>query len=490
MPRENFAKIENINKLTQEELERKVNENTAEIDLMMENYKAPEKSEKNHIQTKRNNGEKFGNHNGYRNEKKFGNHNGYEERYRDTKKSKLERAVNKLVLGISDFLKGTLEKKIADALRDNKISQIVIHAKENYEPGLEKGLTFQEDIDTRTALFLLNDFNKKPFEEIYEEGAITSLIPKGGSEKNLTEERGGLRIFFDVGGSWMELKEDGKTTTIRFDHHGPGKRDPTSATKMIYEMMKKADILKETPEWLDKFVNFVNEMENLTYMEDRDGRGRKIFNENYFRNQWSSSLYAIAEKNIPYETLIELCESGKIKNPSIPFTYEELNGEIGKTKIGKHTIKELCEQEKKEVEYVLTYGIKNAIKYAKSNELNLNTKSLGKIIYHNYPKLPNQRINTIDNNLAFKATKAKGYDTFISWNKKRETFFINSSHPNLSNIAEKLNEADSGCAIDVRGTLIFGKIKKLTEQQFLDIIDPKISENKDKKLNGHKIEQK
>ncbi|MFA6274353.1 MAG: hypothetical protein WC662_04285, partial [Candidatus Paceibacterota bacterium] len=84
----------------------------------------------------------------------------------------------------------------------------------------------------------------------------------------------------------------------------------------------------------------------------------------------------------------------------------------------------------------------------------------------------------IPKHLAFIGTKYSGFDTFVNWNEERKEFFINSFHPNLSEIVKKLNEADPGCAVDVRGTMIFGKIKNLTEEQFLNIIDPKILEPK------------
>ena len=80
----------------------------------------------------------------------------------------------------------------------------------------------------------------------------------------------------------------------------------------------------------------------------------------------------------------------------------------------------------------------------------------------------------IMDHLAFKATKALGYDTYISWNRLKGTFFINSFNPNLGDIVKKLNEVAPGCTTDVRGVMVFGKINNLTEQQFLKIIGPNI----------------
>ena len=55
----------------------------------------------------------------------------------------------------------------------------------------------------------------------------------------------------------------------------------TTATRMLYEIMDKADLLKEKPEWLKKFVVFVNEVDNLTYLDKTDEKRRKIFDEKH-----------------------------------------------------------------------------------------------------------------------------------------------------------------------------------------------------------------
>lgn len=257
------------------------------------------------------------------------------------------------------------------------------------------------------------------------------------------------------------------------DHHGVGKRDPTSGTKMMSEIMEKAEMLEDKPKWLRRVITFVNDIDNLSYLKKKDEKDRKIFNENYLRNEWPNSLYALAEKQIPFETLIELCKSGIIKDPSSPFTKEELAGSLGGFKIGDSTIKELGEKQKKEVEKAFD-AIKGVIIQNKKDGLNLDTESLGKIIYHNYKKNGIGKINIVPDHLAFKLTRAKNFDTYMSWNKKKDIFYINSTDQNLSKIVEELNKVDRGCALDVRGTMVFGKIKNLTEEQFLNIIDPKI----------------
>ncbi|MFA5840913.1 MAG: hypothetical protein WC847_01410 [Candidatus Paceibacterota bacterium] len=391
---------------------------------------------------------------------------------------------------------GTQEQvinEIAELLKNNRINQVVIHGqKKIIEQDRIKNevLTFDSDLDARTALFLLNEYNKKSLEETYEKDAVTSLVPKGGSEKNLTEKKKGLKIFIDVGGNWLSIEKDNETTTIHIDHHGTGKREPTSATKMMYEIMGKADLLKENPEWLSRFVNFVNEVDNLTYLEKKDKEGKKIFNQKYFEEKWPYTFYALAGKMQP-DVLLELYKSGKIEDLSAPLTEEQLKGEIGAIKTKDNiSIAKACTEQAKTVEATIL-GIKNAIKYAKEQKLNLNSTSLGSVVYHNFPRIKTakggQKFNLIPNYLGFIGTKALGFDTYVCWNEKKKEFFINSTNPNLSSVVEELNKAAPGSAIDVRGVMVFGKNKEnLTEEQFLNTVDPNIQ----KKGNPVTVEPK
>ena len=116
--------------------------------------------------------------------------------------------------------------------------------------------------------------------------------------------------------------------------------------------------------------------------------------------------------------------------------------------------------------------------------MDLNTASLGKVVYHNFAKIQPQNgkgyVNKIPNDLAFIGTKALGFDTYVQWNKKNGKFFINSNNPNLSRVIEELNKVSPDSTIDVRGVFAFGKVNNLTEEQFLNTIDPNILKNVEK----------
>ncbi|MFA6324818.1 MAG: hypothetical protein WCX46_01165 [Candidatus Paceibacterota bacterium] len=386
-------------------------------------------------------------------------------------------------------------KKIVEILKNKKINQIVIHAKEQNEPGLDKALTFENDVDTQLALDMFNNYNTRGIDNIYAKNAVTSLMPKGGSEKNLTEKREGVVIYLDVSGNNLKIEENGKTTTIYIDHHGPGKKTPTSASELMYELMDAGKILKPKNEWLKKMSDFVTNMDNLSYLENIKKGGDK----NFFENEWTKTLCGLFDK-IPYKTLKTLFQTNgeivnpsiekQIKNPLLPFTKEQINGEFGQIEIEveeknketgkkekvKRTISTIFYQNigwKGEVKNTIK-GIKKLTELAEKQGLNLNDTVLGKVVYQKIYKKEEEKNKNIfiphSHGLAFTGAKYLGYDTFASWDEKNNKFHINSNHPNLSAMVNKLNEVDPGCATDVRGVMVFGKIKGLTEKRFLEII--------------------
>jgi len=388
----------------------------------------------------------------------------------------------------------------------------------------KKILTSGQDLDSQMALYLFNYLNNRTdkkggLKNIYGENAKSTIINTNQQEKIPLNENKGIRLFIDAGVEWIKIEKEGKTTTIWLDHHGEGKRSPTSGTKMMYDLMKEAGILKESKEnveWVEKFVNFVNEYDNLTYVNNKD------FDQKYFENIWPNSLYAIAEM-IPFELLMGLIKSGKIKNPSIPFAKKELLGEFGtkklsdlyeelvksghiegpaplfdkegkdisgknvflenkKRKLGDLTILKLCQKRHTKPGDGAISIIKNIKiaedynkKFAGEKKLNFDNTLLGKVLYHNdYGTRLNAKGEEkniyIDNKTAFIGIKAMGYDTYVNWDGKNKNFYINSNHPKLSEIVKNLNEEDPDCALDVRGVFVFGKIKNLSETKFLEII--------------------
>ena len=384
---------------------------------------------------------------------------------------------------------------IVEILKNNKIDQIIVSGG-NYNE--EKDTPrFNPDLDTRASLYLLNYLNKKPLEETYNEGAISSPIGKKGEGIDKIENKNGVRIFLDTGGEWIKVIKNGEEKTIYIDHHGSGKREPTSGTKMMYEIMKKAEILEEKP-WVKDFVELVNDIDNLSYVDEKDKNGHRLFTENYLKNYWPQSLRALAEDNVPLETLVKLFESGKIKDYKKPFTDEEMAGELGDLEVKinggtaplREAVKDIRTKLNENIE-----AVKRARSFDKNKEkLNLDSKILGKVLYHNFKcfyKVKNQETgkeepvrNTIDNKMAFKIMKAMNMDTLITWDKKNNKFFINSTTADLVEVTKRLNKLYLGGATEIRGVFIVGKIGDIKEKQFLETLDPEIV--KDVKKNENK----
>lgn len=108
----------------------------------------------------------------------------------------------------------------------------------------------------------------------------------------------------------------------------------------------------------------------------------------------------------------------------------------------------------------------------------LNSKILGKIVYHNFKKIkPNKGrefTNKIPNEYAFDATTEAGFHTFVSWDTLKGNFYIESTK-NIDKIIQKINNInpESGMSTIIEkenGNQIIGKINNMTEAEFKEIL--------------------
>lgn len=201
-------------------------------------------------------------------------------------------------------------QKIIETLKKYPINQVILHAKEYDDRGK---LTFESDLDNRLFVEILENFNNKNTKKdnlsgVYAKNAVFHIIPKGGTEKDLNkktqkgqplyEQKDGVTIIADVGNTWIEYEENDKNKIIKLDHHGEGARTPTSASQQIYELLKEAKLIKENQKWLEDLVEFVTDLDNLSYVKEKKDKGE--WTEEYFTKTWPRSLRAIAGK-IPFE---------------------------------------------------------------------------------------------------------------------------------------------------------------------------------------------
>jgi hypothetical protein len=108
----------------------------------------------------------------------------------------------------------------------------------------------------------------------------------------------------------------------------------------------------------------------------------------------------------------------------------------------------------------------------------LNSRILGKIIYQNFKKIkPKKRrefVNQIPNEYAFDATVESGFHSFVSWDKKRGNFYIESLNK-LDKIMTEINKINPNSNMSTlldknNANQIIGQINDMTEEEFKSIL--------------------
>lgn len=330
------------------------------------------------------------------------------------------------------------------AIREKGLDRVVVHGKKTEK--MPDGSLYAipgVDFDTRASLFILNTLSKKAGENPiveYNEGAYTEIVPKGSASQEEPRREDEVVMYVDTGETNFKVEKIGEQTVIYNDHHQPEKASNTSSTEHMAKILIESGIVEEKPEWLDGLIQFTNEVDNLSYVDIKKG-GKRTFNEQVFKEQWSKSLYGLYDK-LPFETALELIKAGKINEP-----FAETNDE---------EVKKIIKQQQEQVQKTL-FGAKIAA--AESEKLRFKKDSgLGTVLYHNFASFIGSNnkkiINTIPNHLGFLATKALGYDTFVVFNPKNKSFFINSSEKNLNLVLKRLQAKAPGTK-PIRGTMIF-----------------------------------
>lgn len=315
--------------------------------------------------------------------------------------------------------------------------------------------TISPDLDVDGSLFLLHTKGKngKPIIN-YKEGAFTQSTNKG--KGNIEGAQPGDIVFhIDRGGKDFDIEIIDGVVHIYADHHNPEKDWPTSATKIVDKIMSENPeyraLKKENP-WMEEFIEYTVALDNLTYLDKRNPKEptKPFFTKETFLNTWPSSLYAHGD--LPLENILSYFKEGK--NPWYPFT----NGEM------QESIKAKKEKAEKTI-----FETERAIKTQKEIGIPESTSELGKVVYHNHRKGIK-----IDNGLAFITAKALGNDTFVKFNPKDGSFFINSSTKDLTPIFERLEKLYPGVTL-VRGVMVFAPkdaalLKSVSEEQFLKAV--------------------
>jgi hypothetical protein len=405
------------------------------------------------------------------------------------------------------------------------VDRIVVHGNTKELLGGQKHLISEPDLDVLGATYLLNTLTKngKPLVsyntgDLNRDGAYSEIVPKGSKAINPTQ-RGEVIVHIDTGEESFSVETQNGTKTIYIDHHGKEKeKRPTSATSIMAEVLGHSDTWREKP-WLNNFVKFVNAADNLSYVDDmRDGK--RMFNEGSFQSAWPKSLYALY-KELPFDMILKLFEEKR--DPWKPFTEDELTGKDKNflltkkvTKKGWKATKEenallakdpekKSDEEKKATlaifkdiyeiktstihEVVKTlqetakysvWSAKNADIIARRDAIRTETKDLGTFTYHNYGQLPDKDdpkkmyVNTFPPfEFGFLSAKALGNETFLSFNPKNRSVYVNSSR-DLMPVFQKLEKVCPGLKL-IRGVMILSPRGEetcpgLTEAKFIQIL--------------------
>ena len=142
--------------------------------------------------------------------------------------------------------------------------------------------------------------------------------------------------------------------------------------------------------------------------------------------------------------------------------------------VNNPAVEALIQNKKKEVAFALKGG-KRALEEGQRMKLKRNGP-LGVPLYHNFVKYKNDkeivRSNEIPFKIGFLTTKALDRDSFVVFNPKSKSFFINSTGRDLTTIFEALKKIAPGTKM-IRGDMIFPPKKlpdDLTEEKFLKAI--------------------
>lgn len=188
---------------------------------------------------------------------------------------------------------------------------IVIHGKNFKEEDKAELMEASLEVDTETLEKIARaepDLDGK---------AVIFLLDKAGIKYNsLTYVKPGKSISgsvnIDTGEKSVEIEKDG---TIFIDHHAKEKGQAHSAASIVYEILKKENLIKQEA-WLEDFIKFVGEVDDESYELKKE----------FFEKEWSKSFYGLY-KEIDFDTLTEYFKDGR--NTIKPFTSEEMkNGSI------------------------------------------------------------------------------------------------------------------------------------------------------------------
>jgi hypothetical protein len=265
-------------------------------------------------------------------------------------------------------------------------------------------------------------------------------------------------------------EESGKRVT--FDHHGKQSGRDTSATKFVYKTLVKLKFFdKDQQTYLDKYVKFVTNYDNLDF-----GSDEKSIYTNYHEN-----LYGMAS-NMSATDVLELIKQGVDPMASLPKDYLESHTYINPGNGQKETLTKYSNFIKSQK----FFGEKEVPKLAqKGFVLDTGIKRFGKVLIDTMKKAgKNLWFNKINGVSVTRQLTAfqKGYGAYVVWSPQENKFFVFTQNKmDDTSIPGGFSQGKN-----IRGhMLISGSMDtKPVKPEFLEEILGKLSGKKDFKIEG------
>ncbi len=353
-------------------------------------------------------------------------------------------------------------KRIVEVLKEAKaqgIEKLVTHGAEYRNETGYFDLWLKPDLDAQAGLYLLEIAGiKARFVEMVEKGRT---IP------------GALHI--DTGPyEYPTITPDG---SIFFSDHGEKKpAKPSSATQQIYETLVAAGLLKKE-KWLDNFVKFVTETDNLSYPE--------VANAEFFADKSWHALYGIY-KELPLSYLVKMFRDHSWDSGNRPLYRNYRPGVFGnkkaspKIKAAARKEQEAARREVVKYKEVTRDGkvvrepvsmwditekarrlaersmknIKQAHERMKQEGIKFTTPELGRVLFNTVETRVEggvkKRFGQIPS--GFPAIRISGYESWVTWDEDNKSFAISSSK-NLEGLYARVKTVAPG-AVLIRGQMI------------------------------------
>lgn len=231
------------------------------------------------------------------------------------------------------------------------------------------------------------------------------------------------KVIFDTGGK-DGISFDEKIMAFFADHHGPNSPRVSSATRLIYEVLKDLDLLKGE-EHLEKLVKFVTEIDSQSFALDK----KEYFSENFSRSLLGLRNFVRFDKKEGAEKLVQYFKDNQDKDYNEIIRTPLDDAALGKLGFIEEKTKNRKKEEanrQEEVHKKLNKS-KEALEELEKKGLIINSGKLGRLAIDIGGTVPN----------GYEAARAFECDSYFKWDPANNNFFISSKN-DLDNV--KLNQ--------------------------------------------------